>query len=41
MNSPFFDPVPGKPFIMYVRAMNHALSTLPVQVNDEGHKQII
>jgi len=34
-------PVPGKPFLLYVRAMNHSLGALLAQKNDEGFEQAI
>jgi len=34
-------PVSGKPFLLYVRAMDHSLGALIAQKNDEGAKQAI
>jgi len=34
-------PVAGKPFLLYVRAMDHSLSALLTQKNDEGTEQAI
>ena len=34
-------PVSGKPFLIYVRAMNHSLGALLAQNNDQGHEQAI
>ena len=34
-------PVSGKPFLIYVRAMDHSLGALLVQNNDQGHEQTI
>lgn len=31
----------GKPFLIYVRVMDHALYALLAQTNDEGHEQTI
>ena len=30
-----------KPFLIYVRAMDHSLGTLLAQNNDQGHEQVI
>jgi hypothetical protein len=34
-------PVSGKPFLIYVRAMDHSLGALLAQNNDQGHEQAI
>ena len=34
-------PCAGKPFLLYVRAMDHSLDALLAQKNDEGYKQAI
>ena len=34
-------PVSGKPFLLYVRAMDHSLGALLAQNNDQGHEQAI
>ena len=34
-------PTSGKPFLLYVRAMDHSLGALLAQKNDEGHEQAI
>ena len=34
-------PISEKPFLLYVRAMDHSLGTLLVQKNDEGAEQVI
>jgi len=34
-------PVSGKPFLLYVRAMDHSLRTLLTQSNDQNHEQAI
>ena len=34
-------PMSGKPFLLYVRAMNHCLGALLTQKNDEGVEQAI
>ena len=34
-------PVLGKPFLIYVRAIDHSLGTLLAQNNDQGHEQAI
>src|SRR2546430_4185904 len=34
-------PVTGKPFLLYVRSMDHSLGALLAQHNDEGRKQAI
>ena len=34
-------PVAGKPFLLYVRAMDHSLGALLAQKNDEGVEQTI
>ena len=31
----------GKPFLFYVRAMNHSLGALLAQTNDQNHEQAI
>jgi len=35
------DPVSEKPFLIYVRAMNHSLGALLAQNNDQGYEQAI
>jgi len=34
-------PVSGKPFLIYVRVMDHSLGALLAQNNDQGYKQVI
>ena len=34
-------PVVGKPFLLYVRSMDHSLGALLAQHNDEGYEQAI
>ena len=34
-------PTSGKPFLLYVKAMDHFLGTLLAPKNDEGHEQAI
>jgi len=34
-------PVSGKPFLLYVRAMDHSLGALLAQNNDQNHEQVI
>ena len=34
-------PVSGKPFLIYIRAMDHSLGALRAQNNDQGHEQAI
>ena len=34
-------PVSGKPFLIYVRAMDHSLGAYLAQTNDQGHEQPI
>src|SRR5204863_6643557 len=34
-------PVAGKPFLLYVRSMDHSLGALLAQHNDEGYEQAI
>jgi len=34
-------PVSGKPFLLYVQAMDHSLGALLAQNNDQGHEQAI
>ena len=34
-------PVAGKPFLLYVRSMDHSLGVLLAQHNDEGYEQAI
>jgi len=34
-------PVSGKPFMLYVRAMDHSLGSLLAQCNDQNHEQVI
>ena len=34
-------PTSGKPFLLYVRAIDHSLGTLLTQKNGEGHEQAI
>jgi len=34
-------PVSGKPFLIYVRAMDHSLEALLAQNNNQGHEQAI
>ena len=34
-------PVSGKPFLIYVRAMDHSFGALLAQNNDQGHEQAI
>ena len=34
-------PVLGKPFLLYVRAINHSLGAFLAQNNDQGHEQAI
>jgi len=34
-------PVSGKPFLIYVRAIDHSLGALLIQNNDQGHEQKI
>lgn len=34
-------PVSGKPFLLYVRAMEHSLGVLQAQHNYEGYEQVI
>ena len=34
-------PTSGKPFLLYVKAMDHSLSALLAQKNDDGHEQAI
>jgi len=34
-------PVSGKPFLIYVRVMDHSLGALLAQNNDQGHEQAI
>ena len=34
-------PVSGKPFLIYVRAMDHSLGALLAQNDDQGHEQAI
>ena len=34
-------PVSGKPFLIYVRAMDHSVGALLAQNNDQGHEQAI
>jgi len=31
-------PVSGKPFLLYVRVMDHSLGALPAQNNDQNHE---
>ena len=33
--------VPGEPFLLYVRAMDHSLGVLLAQNNDQNHEQAI
>ena len=34
-------PRAGKPFVLYVRDIDHSLGALLAQKNDEGYKQVI
>ena len=34
-------PTSGKPFLLYVKSMDHSLSALLAQKNDDGHEQAI
>jgi len=34
-------PISGKPFLLYVQAMDHSLGGLLAQNNDQNHKQVI
>ena len=34
-------PISGKPFLLYIRAMDHSLGALLAQNNDQGYEQAI
>ena len=40
-NHQLIAPVSEKPFLIYVRAMDHSLGALLAQNNDQGHEQAI
>jgi len=41
LNLQSFAPIPGKPFLLYVKVMDHSLGALLTQKNDDGHERAI